>query len=329
MTRELIRTDLNISGKLTRTGWQPPKNLSIEQWVGIGKALTMIESAAPWWIADWWATGEHLYGQRIEAFREQAFGHYSWSTLKTYGWVARSVTRSNRLDLLTFTHHLQVADLPSVEQSKWLKLAIKNQWSANQLKAVRAQQAALARTKQIDLDAAALGKFVILYADPPWRYEHPPMGGSNRSIENQYPTMTLEEICALPVGDLAYDHSMLFVWSTNPKLRECIVDVIEGWGFEYRTNMAWIKDSIGMGYHVREQHELLLLGKRGELAQAAHRKIDTVRWFRHRVVNTASSRQSSMEFSTTCIPASAKSNCSRATIPTGPRIGRRGAIRFQ
>ena len=42
--------------------------------------------------------------------------------------------------------------------------------------------------------------------------------------------------------------------------------VIEAWGFTYRTNMVWVKDKIGMGYHVRNKHELLLIAKRGELA---------------------------------------------------------------
>jgi transcriptional regulator with XRE-family HTH domain len=52
-------------------------------------------------------------------------------------------------------------------------------------------------------------RYPVILADPPWRYENPPMGGGNRSIENHYPTMTLEEICALPVGDLATDDAIL------------------------------------------------------------------------------------------------------------------------
>lgn len=107
-------------------------------------------------------------------------------------------------------------------------------------------------------------RYPIIYADPPWRYENPPMGGTNRSIENHYPTMTLEEICALPVADLATDDAMLYLWATAPKLAECM-DVIEAWGFEYRTNLCWDKVSIGMGYHARNQHEILLVAKRGNI----------------------------------------------------------------
>jgi len=106
--------------------------------------------------------------------------------------------------------------------------------------------------------------YQIIYADPPWRYENPPMGGSNRSIENHYPTMTLEDICALPVGDLAAEDALLYLWATAPKLAECM-QVIEAWGFQYRTNMVWDKVSIGMGYHARNQHELLLIARRGSI----------------------------------------------------------------
>jgi len=137
-------------------------------------------------------------------------------------------------------------------------------WPANKLKSQIDREAAIALTQRIELVASTLGKFVVLYADPPWRYEWPPMGGSNRSIENKYPTMELADIMALPVADIAHDDSILFLWATNPKLPECI-EVMKVWGFTYRTNMAWCKDKIGMGYHARERHELLLIGKTGEL----------------------------------------------------------------
>lgn len=107
----------------------------------------------------------------------------------------------------------------------------------------------------------AKGIFPVLYADPPWRYEHNETPDL-RAIENQYPTMSIEEICALEVP--AAEDAVLFLWATNPKLREGL-EVIEAWGFEYRTNACWVKDRIGMGYYVRGQHELLLIGRRGKL----------------------------------------------------------------
>jgi N6-adenosine-specific RNA methylase IME4 len=102
------------------------------------------------------------------------------------------------------------------------------------------------------------GAYRLLYADPPWRYEH--VVTESRAIENQYPTMSLDEICALEVP--AADDAVLFLWATSPKLAEAM-QVIDRWGFSYRTCAVWDKDAIGMGYYFRQQHELLLVAARG------------------------------------------------------------------
>lgn len=106
-----------------------------------------------------------------------------------------------------------------------------------------------------------LDAYTVLCADPPWRYDANATPDL-RSIENHYPTMTLEDIKALPVP--AADDSVLFLWATSPKLTEAL-DVMAAWDFGYRTCMVWVKDRIGMGYYARQQHELLLIGKRGNL----------------------------------------------------------------
>jgi N6-adenosine-specific RNA methylase IME4 len=111
-------------------------------------------------------------------------------------------------------------------------------------------------------------RYPVLYAEPPWRYENAPIGASGRAIENHYPTMTLEEICALEVGEIAADDAVLYLWATAPMVMQAGA-VIEAWGFAYRTNFVWIKDKIGMGYHARNQHEILLIAKRGSIPPPA------------------------------------------------------------
>lgn len=103
-------------------------------------------------------------------------------------------------------------------------------------------------------------KFSVIYADPPWRYEHSKT--TSRDIENQYPTMSLDEICDMPVADIAAENSVLFLWTTSPKLAESL-RVISSWGFEYRTCAVWDKERMGMGYYFRQQHELLLVATKG------------------------------------------------------------------
>lgn len=110
--------------------------------------------------------------------------------------------------------------------------------------------------------AELTGQYPILYADPPWKYEHPAMGSTARSIEAKYPTMTLAQI--KKIKPPAHNDCVLFLWATAPKLPECL-EVMEAWGFNYRTNMVWVKDKIGTGYYIRNQHELLLIGRRGDL----------------------------------------------------------------
>ena len=103
--------------------------------------------------------------------------------------------------------------------------------------------------------------YSVIYADPPWRYDHSET--TARDIENQYPTMTLDEIKALPVTDIAAPDCVLFLWATSPKLAECL-EVVAAWGFLYRTCAVWVKDKIGMGYYFRQRHELLLVATRGK-----------------------------------------------------------------
>lgn len=164
-----------------------------------------------------------------------------------------------------------VATLPKDEQTEIVARGEKE--ILEKAKTIRAEKASVRRGERLDkLAEISLGnsdlatdvRYPIIYADPPWRYENPPMGDTNRSIENHYPTMTLEEICALPVRELSTDDAMLYLWATAPKLAECM-QVIEAWGFEYRTNIVWDKEHIGMGYHARNQHEILLIAKRGNI----------------------------------------------------------------
>lgn len=103
------------------------------------------------------------------------------------------------------------------------------------------------------------GQYSLIYADPPWRYES---SAGTRAIENHYPTMDLGDICALPVP--AADDAVLLLWATNPLLREAF-QVMEAWGFDYKTNACWVKDRVGLGHYFRSQHELLLIGTKGKM----------------------------------------------------------------
>ena len=104
------------------------------------------------------------------------------------------------------------------------------------------------------------GEYDLIYCDPPWRYEHPT--SLSTAIESHYPTMLLDEIKALKIPSA--ENCLLFMWSTAPKLDEAL-GVMHAWQFNYRTCAVWDKQSIGLGYWFRGQHELLLVGMKGKV----------------------------------------------------------------
>lgn len=84
-------------------------------------------------------------------------------------------------------------------------------------------------------------KYNIIYADPPWQYKVYSKKGEGRSAENYYHTMNIEDIRSLPVGNIADDDCILFLWITFPCLLEGI-SVMESWGFTYKTcGFNWVK----------------------------------------------------------------------------------------
>jgi N6-adenosine-specific RNA methylase IME4 len=109
--------------------------------------------------------------------------------------------------------------------------------------------------------------YSVILADPPWRFE--PFSrdtGMDRSADNHYPTMTLDDIKAHPVP--AAKDCVLFLWATVPMLPEAL-EVMVAWDFEYKSNFVWVKHTPGTGYWSRNRHELLLVGTRGSIPAPA------------------------------------------------------------
>jgi N6-adenosine-specific RNA methylase IME4 len=71
-----------------------------------------------------------------------------------------------------------------------------------------------------------------------------------------------QEICELQIP--TSENAVLFLWATNPLLEDAL-QVMKAWGFQYKTNIVWVKDKFGIGFYVRGQHELLLIGTKGNV----------------------------------------------------------------
>jgi N6-adenosine-specific RNA methylase IME4 len=141
--------------------------------------------------------------------------------------------------------------------------------AAKQIRAVRAEaNRAKWNARTIELSKAPLPRdcrYPIIYADPPWQFKvYDAKSGSGRCPEAHYPTMSTEALCATPIAEIATPDAALFLWTTAATLEEAL-SVIEAWGFRYVTNIVWVKHTTGLGYWVRNQHELLLIAKRGDM----------------------------------------------------------------
>lgn len=117
-------------------------------------------------------------------------------------------------------------------------------------------------------------KFGTILADPPWQFQNRTgkVAPEHRRL-NRYGTMTLEQIKQLPVAGAAALTSHLYLWIPNALLPHGL-EVMEAWGFQYKSNLIWHKvrkdggsDGRGVGFYFRNVTEILLFGVRGKNAR--------------------------------------------------------------
>lgn len=114
----------------------------------------------------------------------------------------------------------------------------------------------------------------VILADPPWHFNvWNEDTGNGRSPSAHYPTMTIDDICQLPIGNLATDNCALFLWAVWPSIFEYVPRVLAAWGFTYKTcAFLWVKSNptgfgffTGMGYYTRANTEPCLLAIKGKM----------------------------------------------------------------
>ncbi|MBZ4488109.1 hypothetical protein LQ938_11450 [Microbacterium sp. cx-55] len=105
-----------------------------------------------------------------------------------------------------------------------------------------------------------------LMIDPPW-------GNAGQrgqyGADQHYPLMSIEQIRAMPISDLAADNAHLYLWC-YPAVRRIAEEVMEAWGFRFVDEFVWGKDQMGLGPYFRHAHETLLLGVKGRLPFQFH-----------------------------------------------------------
>ena len=187
------------------------------------------------------------------------------------------------LRMLRGTHHDKgvtldrLKSLRSEEQEVYVKALFEaDREKAREAKELRDSKQKLSRSIRTEIIKAIAEKgtmtagempraaFPVVYADPPWEQEsYSDETGQDKGL--RYPAMPLDEIKALCAGERspATRDAILLLWTTASRLKDGL-DVMAGWGFAYKSHLVWDKVNIGMGRWVRDRHELLLIGTRGD-----------------------------------------------------------------
>jgi len=117
-------------------------------------------------------------------------------------------------------------------------------------------------------------KYRIIYADPPWEYSQwlPHQYGD---VGKHYPPMSISKICSMPIKEMIADNSVLFLWTTSPKLEQAF-EVIGSWGYEYKTSFIWDKVKHNFGHYNSVRHEILLVAGKGSSTPDNKKLFDSV-----------------------------------------------------
>lgn len=258
--------------KITRTGLEVIRPSTEKEWGGYGEALRAVDEAKQWAIGDWLVDGKRHYGDKLY---ERAAGvlDIPEQRLRQFKSMSSTFELFSRQNNLSYSHHEQVSSIKKLSvngkakisdepdhevMAKLLKQAEKEKLSTRQLADVVSQ---FKRRQQEEIRLAnEPERFSVITADPAWEYDF--SKSDSRQIENQYLPSSLDDMKRLKIP--AAEDCVIFMWATSPKLPQAL-ELMEAWGFEYKTCMIWEKDQIGMGYYARQKHELVLIGARGSL----------------------------------------------------------------
>tara|TARA_R100001015_G_C4634922_1_gene202690 strand:+ start:3502 stop:4461 length:960 start_codon:yes stop_codon:yes gene_type:complete len=119
------------------------------------------------------------------------------------------------------------------------------------------------------------GIYQVIYADPPWKYNDQQNTEKLGGAEKHYPTMSIDELCELDIGEIADKNSILFLWTTSPLLEDTFL-VINAWGFNYKSSFVWDKVKHNMGHYNSVRHEFLLICTRGSYTPQNIKLFDSV-----------------------------------------------------
>lgn len=270
---------------LTGTGVSVKGRPSLEEFGIAWRFSKWSERSSPWWVVGLldYAETRRDWAEVLDSVID--FTGYSPGRVASIRSIWRSIPESRRREDVSFSVHEAVAGLDPDEQDEILEQAATESLSVREVKTI-------IRTKRrravIEGQASLEGQFRVIYADPPWAYNDRgdiTVGKSSayKRAEAHYPTMTIADICALPVKAHAMPNAVLLMWVTAPLLYQNPGprEVGEAWGFSYKENVIWDKVLGNFGHYCRVRHEHLTIWTRGDgLPDGDANWLDSVQTFR-------------------------------------------------
>ena len=251
--------------ELSKTNLIFKRDITKDEWMDVFKSLKMVEGCVQFWIGDCLAYRQQKWGMYDDIAEETG---YDKETLRQYKRIAENIESGLRKPDLDYAHHKEVASLDPEKQELFLNRAIEEKLS------VRDLRREIVKAKIENTSYLPSGKYRIIYADPPWQY------GNDRTFYggdpiNYYPAMSIDEICSMPIKDISEENSVLFLWTTSPILEETF-EVINTWGFKYKTSFVWDKIKHNMGHYNSVRHEFLLVCTKGSCTPDVAKLYDSV-----------------------------------------------------
>lgn len=264
--------------RTTYTGIQVVRQSTPQEWENYGEILRRVDEAKQWAIGDWLVDGKTHYGDGLYDRASSILG-IDKNQLMNFKSISDRFRISQRCEICSWGQHRELSSLKKIttnesgkmswsdehdidKAQEFLSQAAKENLSVRDLRQA-VQQYIVDQENKFRL-ANEPKKYHVIYADPPWPVESIVMDKWQSPIEDKYPTMTIEEISALPVRNISAEVCSLFLWTTHAFLHDAL-HIIDRWGFKYFCIITWDKGGgwTQNGFHKRT--ELLLYSYKGKM----------------------------------------------------------------
>lgn len=252
------------SFKLSARSAVPVGRPNLKQFTAILQFAVATEESSPYWVGDLLNYSDTREDWKDKIDQVIAIVGIARQTAINRSYIAKHVDEEMRAIAPSLSHAADVAPLPPAQQRKLLTQAREEGLTRSELRrAIRISK----RAAVIEGQTIPNGKYRVIYADPPWQYGDSGVinGLAYGKAEGHYPTMAIEDICKLPVQAHTTRDAVLFLWVTAPLLLQNPGprEVIEAWGFTYKTNLVWHKVLHNFGHYTSVRHEHLIIATRG------------------------------------------------------------------